>query len=560
MPETVNAMYSVGRLPELAELAERLEDQLGWKPVYWITQPELEDAVKARFPEVFCHDFTLGNRAQGDPLKRNELEPVGHGDAAPSQLEWTQLLQTLSRHVLGKAITTEQQIAIITERLEYCTRVVSTLNIKRFILASTPHSLLDMCFYVAMRMLGGEMRMHHLTGFRGYQVILDESYSLPFALSGKANVDGRNLSAEGQQEMAALMDKDQDQTPWYVRQQDEKTQSQARLYRAAESLLEAGEIRPGTVSFDQPPLLPVPTPTPIPQAPRGWFGKRKSSVPEQPATPKRDVFARSFQPKHNDALRRAFIHRAEGFAAPPITWREYYTYRDWALIQKQAWRRRYDALSEAFDVEAATQTPFVFFALHYQPERTTMPEGGPFADQERALRMISDALPEGWSLLVKEHPSQFLWQTEGELGRDNTYHDRLAALPGVTLVPLDVTSEALIAHAQSVITITGTVGWEAALNGTPTITLARPWYAGDGIVLQAQDAQSLASALQAVKAGWRPDEAAIRAHLARIESIGTRCFVNPSHAPLYPELTAESNLEALSDLFINSERSAQAKT
>ena len=560
MTKSLNTLYSLGRLPELPELAKRLERHLGWKPVYWITQPELEDAVKARFPYIVCQDFTLGNRAQGDPIDRSSLPPVMLTQAAPSQREWAQLVQAISRHVLGKAIGTQQQIAIINERLDYCLRVVSALKIKRFVLASTPHSLLDMCFYVAVRMLEGEVRMHHLTGFRGFQVILDDPCGLPAALTAVDHVDGSQLSLDGHQALDALMDREQDQTPWYIRRQDEKKQSQDRLYQAAASILDAGEIHPGTISFDAPPMLPNALTRPEPDIPRVWSPKRKPDTTSAPTQPKRDVFARRFQPKHDAPMRRAFIHRPEGFAAPPITWREYYTYRDWALIQKLAWRRHYEKLTKTFDVETATTTPFVFFALHYQPERTTMPEGGRFADQELALRMISDVLPGGWNLLVKEHPSQFLWQTEGELGRDSGYHDRLAALPGVTLVPLDVASAALVERAKAVVTITGTVGWEAALNGVPAITLANPWYALEGIVLPAADEVSLARALRRIDAGWRPDIMAIRAHVARIEAIGTRCFINPSHAPLYEELTPEANLEALTDLFVKTERLKEAQT
>lgn len=559
MPETLNTLYSVGRLPELPELAKKLEAQLGWKPVYWITQPELEDGVKTLFPDAYRHNFTRGNRAAGDPLIRSDLPPAPQ--STTSSLQWLQLLQTLSRHVLGGAIGAEQQIAIINERMDYCLRVVSALNIKRFVLASTPHALLDMCFYVAVRTLGGEVRMHHLTGFRGLQVVLDDPGCLPPALTALGQIDGNLLSAEGLKTLDELLDSSKDQTPWYVRQQDEKTQTLERFYQAADKLLDAGEIVPGTVSFDTPPLLPdmpaAPETKTEPSRPRFfWLFRNKPArlARPVPAKAKRDLFARRFQPKHDASMGRAFIHRASGFASPPITWREYYTYRDWALLQKRAWQRRYEALTADFDIETATAAPFVVFALHYQPERTTMPEGGWFADQELAIRMIADTLPSGWKLLVKEHPSQFLWQTEGELARDDGYYDRLAALPGVTLVPLDIASSALVEHAKAVVTITGTIGWEAALKGTPTITLAQPWYAAVGITLPATDERSLAEVFQQIEAGWRPDAQAIRTHLARIEAIGTRCFINPSHALLYEEISPEDNLKALADLFIKTER------
>ena len=554
MSDILNTLYSVGRLVELPELAKRLEIELGWKPVYWITQPELEEAVKREFPEALCHDFTAGNRACGDPVARADLPPVVAAKTEITQLEWQQLVQTLSRHVLGNAIGVEQQITIINERLDYCMRVVSALKIERFILASTPHCLLDMCFFVAVRALGGEARMHHLTGFRGLQIILDQHSALPRALSSVNTVENNRLSSEGEEVLGELMDKEQNQTPWYIINQNKNTAKQARLYKAADEILDAGTIIPGVVSFDTPPLLGKTSIEYKKKNERKSFFSRKKNEGISCTEPRKDVFARSFQEKHDKSMRRAFIHRPDGFEADPITWKEYYTYRDWALIQKQAWRRKYNILTKEFDFKTDTVAPFVFFALHYQPERTTMPDGGRFVDQELALRMISDCLPKGWTLLVKEHPSQFLWQTEGELGRDNAFYDRLASLSGVRLVPLEVESQALVERAAAVVTVTGTVGWEAALHGVPAITLAHPWYAGEGVTLPATDESTLNKAFERVKQGWKPKMSSIKEHLAKIEAIGMRCFVNPSHGPLYEELSVEKNLEALVSLFVNTER------
>lgn len=550
MPQALNTLYSVGRLPELPQMAKRLEVELGWRPVYWITQPELEDEVKRLFPDIHCHDFTDGNRAAGDPIDRRSLPANTSPD--PSALDWTQLLLSLSRHVLGDAIGVEQQVATINERLDYCCRVVSALDIKRFVIASTPHAFLDMCFYVAVRMLGGEARMHHLTGFRGLQVVLDEANTTPFALKAPAASSSLALSDDGKKELAKLLDRDIDQTPWYVRKQDETTHAQQRFYDAADKVLDAGEIRPGTVSFDGPPLL-TGTTTVAKQTTSKRIFRRSLPAETETVETKQDVFARKFQPKHDEPMRRAFIHRPEGFAAPAITWREYYTYRDWALIQKRSWLRKYEALTQDFDITKATSGPFVVFALHYQPERTTMPEGGWFADQELAIRMISESLPEEWTLLVKEHPSQFRWQTEGELARDNGFYDRLAGIPGVKLVPLDISAITLIEHASAVATITGTIGWEAALRGVPVVTMANTWYEAPGVTLAAQNASDLAKALVQIKDGWRPTEEAIYDHAARLEAIGARCYINPSHASLYEEMTPEENLEALVQLFVKSE-------
>ncbi|MDA3936192.1 MAG: hypothetical protein PF636_04905, partial [Actinomycetota bacterium] len=65
---------------------------------------------------------------------------------------------------------------------------------------------------------------------------------------------------------------------------------------------------------------------------------------------------------------------------------------------------------------------YVYFPLHYRPERTSNPDGGVFYDQIIPLAMISEALPPNWKIYVKEHPSQLGMALEGECGRTTQYY------------------------------------------------------------------------------------------------------------------------------------------
>ena len=49
---------------------------------------------------------------------------------------------------------------------------------------------------------------------------------------------------------------------------------------------------------------------------------------------------------------------------------------------------------------------FIYFALHFQPERSTMPEGGIFSDQFKAIKVLSKAVDNQTLIYVKEHPRQ----------------------------------------------------------------------------------------------------------------------------------------------------------
>jgi hypothetical protein len=121
---------------------------------------------------------------------------------------------------------------------------------------------------------------------------------------------------------------------------------------------------------------------------------------------------------------------------------------------------------------------FVIFALHYQPERTTMPEGGVFEHQLLAIKMLARSLPKGWLIYVKEHPRQFsLNDVRTNNFRDRNYYDRLAEIPQVRLLPVAQNTAELIPKAQFTASVQGSIGWEGLLQGKPALIFANAWYA-----------------------------------------------------------------------------------
>jgi len=122
---------------------------------------------------------------------------------------------------------------------------------------------------------------------------------------------------------------------------------------------------------------------------------------------------------------------------------------------------------------------YVFFALHYQPERTTLPEGGVFEDQILALRILSSSLPKDWVIYVKEHPRQF---EENDLRKSSfrnvQVYEAMSRIPHTLFVSAYSEQQRLIERAQFVATINGSVGWQGMLVGKCALVFGRPWYSG----------------------------------------------------------------------------------
>ncbi len=162
------------------------------------------------------------------------------------------------------------------------------------------------------------------------------------------------------------------------------------------------------------------------------------------------------------------------FMEPPTSWFEYYV-----MIFK--YYLRYREILE-FYTKVSQPVPlnknYIYFALHYQPERTSMPEGDVFENQHLMIDILSKSLPKGWFLYVKEHPFQF---TRTDIRKMNfrvpAFYRRILRYKNVKLVSLETNSKELIQNCQAAVTLTGSTGWEALVNQKPVITFAASaWY------------------------------------------------------------------------------------
>lgn len=153
----------------------------------------------------------------------------------------------------------------------------------------------------------------------------------------------------------------------------------------------------------------------------------------------------------------------------------------------------------------ALDQKFIYFPLHYQPERSTSPDAGIFADQHLIAKTLDRAIPSDWKIYIKEHPSQFATYNEGEKGREVADYREMARLKSVVFVPTDFPSEKLINNAEAVVTCTGTAGWEAVLRGIPVLIFAAIWYDLCRGVFRVRSVSEVKNAIRLISQGEKPD-------------------------------------------------------
>ena len=121
---------------------------------------------------------------------------------------------------------------------------------------------------------------------------------------------------------------------------------------------------------------------------------------------------------------------------------------------------------------------YALFALHYEPERTNMPEGLPYLSQLDAVLEARKFLPKDVTLLVKEHYAQQSSSLRGYVGRSITAYEYLNSVPGIEVLGASANSGELMRGAQCIFTMTGKIGIEAAFAGKPAVYMGQPWWDG----------------------------------------------------------------------------------
>ncbi len=190
--------------------------------------------------------------------------------------------------------------------------------------------------------------------------------------------------------------------------------------------------------------------------------------------------------------------------------------------------------------------PFVYVPLHYQPERTTLPEGGAFCDQRDVINVLASTIPDGWYLYVKEHPAQFVDSPhfEGHLGRDFGFYSDLASYQNVRLVPVEYDSFRLTDAAKAVATTTGTAGWEAIVRGTPTLVFGHAWYRGCEGAFYVPSHELCKRAMEVIRSGYQVDQHKVRLWLRAMEESCVKACIDEGEMQAC-SYTREENAENL---------------
>ena len=121
-------------------------------------------------------------------------------------------------------------------------------------------------------------------------------------------------------------------------------------------------------------------------------------------------------------------------------------------------------MSNNLEKEINKNEKFIYFPLHIDQERSLLISAPYYTNQIEMLRSVAKSIPMGYTLYVKEHPSQ-----ANRNWRSVFDYKEIMDIPNVRLFHPSFPATKLYRNCSLIITVGGASGFEASLHGKPTI-------------------------------------------------------------------------------------------
>lgn len=496
--------------PHWIDVVRQLATRIPFAVSYWTGTIARRNDVTKHFPSATFHDNLLAVR--GVPPK--DWKPREHIPLDAELLSMLEPFQATAMKMMERmdpdrsSFSFESRLRHYYRLVEYWSSVLLELKPDAVLMPISPHLVYDYIAYGLCQVFGIPTLFFDRTGIPGYV--------LPMCSISHGNVALSTRYAE------LLLEN-----------------SCPQLSTSMESYLSqiAGDFAAGMAPNFRLKMERLSL------APKAGNGIQRPSIIQVVRTELRAVIG-NLRAQALRAPRNYYVKRGILPESGKVGFVGYHLLRWSGIIRKNRLNRIYEKLQRTPSGDA----PYIFLALHYQPERNTVPIGGVFADQLLILKLLAKSIPKGWRILVKEHNWQLQPFSRGQISRDEAFYQDLIEIPSVSLVPMTIPSFDLIDGSMAVATVSGSVGWEAVNRGKPALVFGEAWYQHCEGVYRISNTLDCRTAIDQIVDGSIPDLNRIRCFLVAMESICIRAVLEPSQEAS-SGVSYEENVFALADSF-----------
>jgi capsular polysaccharide biosynthesis protein len=425
------------------KVAINAQERYGFDPICWITTDQNSKIVTDNFDKCLSYNsLDLGRGIPPTPFIHASIAPIDEEILESFAQSEHIAIEMMDRLDMANSFSIWERKRLFIKILSIWLSFFKSEKPELVFFVTPPHLPGEYILYTVCKYLKVETKILLPTHLGEYSIIIDSLNKIPDSINDAyiKNLDVNEFKVNGNIEND-ILNVVSETSPWYVSSVKEHTDRKKRFMELAiKTLKETNGIVP-TLNLD----------------PEADSVMRIKNITE----------------RHKTWIRRPYKKPNEAIELSTLTVGEFQMYLRWSCFDKFLLKEKYESLvsnNETFEGN------YIFMALHYQPERTTSPDGGRYNNQYLVASMLAEALPAGWKLLIKEHPNQFAYGHTGNQSRTILFYEDLDSLPNTHLIPLDVSSSCVLRKAKAVATITGFVGWEAVCRGKPALIFGNAWY------------------------------------------------------------------------------------
>ncbi len=509
-------------VPFWFRVAEDLRTRYGIEPVAWTAVDRMHEEFTRRFPDAHFLDLA--------DVKRNVFPAnLAHCQHAPLDAHCRSVWQDMAQLMYDQFhrwdrsgdFSTLERTEHFYESLVFWNGLLEHLKPDAIIFRNAPHAIYDLILLGLARSRGITTLMFHHTSIIPYTIItsdLDRGCNPlheGLRMARWEREAGRKAATERlkptvQPQVDKMRLSYTDAVPWYQRSSIASIHmgwTRQRVRETAKSLWRAFR-----------------------RDLKNWLRRRTDKT-------RSPVNTGSMAKERGRTLRDSFFDPFANFRSHLSRMRER------SLVLRL--RACYQSLSS--QSSPIVEGPYVYAALGFQPEATTNPHGGIFAQQLLMVNSLANALPEGWQLVVREHPAQFNWDFVGYVCRNQEFYRLLAQMPRVHLAPLTADPFLLMDNCRAVACLVGTTGWEGIARGKPALIFGDIWYDRCPGVFRVRSYEDCRNALKVIAKGFTSDPDLVHDYIQELEFSAVTAGGDLEVAP--PEVpTSDAEITAMSDM------------
>jgi len=433
----MNAIYLCAIAHPWIEVSKKLASEYNIKPCYFVHwQSDKKEYFKSSLKNCYLQSLEDAWKGLGFPsdIDRYIFDEEELKSIAYYELIALKMMERLDPD--GQSFPFTTRLYFFRDLLGYWFNVIESREIDLVISPSIPHRVFDYALYVVCKMRNIKFVMFQLTPFGSNSILIDDIDAMPIVAEDKTT---RPIPSESIQRKIAEVQGDYSKAiPSYMRKHEDNSKRSYTL-------------------------------SPLPHVKKLLRSYRLTT-----SSPNTYWIENGFSPNETK-----------------YSWNDFYAMQAKRNKMVSTFVQFYERITVADSPEK-----FILVALHYQPEETSCPTGGAYSDQILMIQLLNQYLPDDITIIVKEHKTQFYSHVESASGRSLLFYRRIAQISSrIKFVSVDYDPFKLIDQAQAVVTISGTIGWESAIRGTPTLTFGRAWYEGMPRVFKVKTKADLVDAL-----------------------------------------------------------------